>query len=812
MIKLESLSINKFRGIKALSIPFGGKSWVIQGRNGSGKSGVIDAIEFALSGSIGRLTGEGRGEVSVKEHGPHVDYRSNPKDAVISLQVKMNQENPVTVTRHCESPAKFEIEPKEQKEKWTAFGSEFVLSRREILKFVLTEPSERSKRVQTILKIEKLDKIRASLQTLKNKAGRNLETHTQAFTAAKTKLKECLNLKDLKKEDTLAAVNKHRTALGLNELTELGEKTRLTEGLKAEGTPAEYINKTELKSLYAGVKKCLTDDTHVFGTDAKSYIEQLAKLDGREAELEKLSRVVFYDSGIKLITSEECPFCETEWDQAELKEQIKQKVQELAEVKTIKRDIDLATGKLKAHWTLLKNDVASLIEKSKNVKEIDTTFLTTAKDALVALIDDKSVALDIYKNAITTATRFGLKYDAKIATTHMEGIEKAIDNIPEKSDKEKSQEALIICQERFENYYETAKTYEYHKNKSAIASALLEKFNEVAETYLNELYEGIQGDFSKFYQIVNADDEASFKGELVAANGALGFTVDFFGRGQFPPVAYHSEGHQDGMGLCLYLALMKKIMGDRFTLAILDDVLISVDSDHRKSFCMLLKQEFPNTQFIITTHDKVWQKQMITEGLISHSTTMNFKNWTVDTGPSVWNEKDSWEEIDEHIKKDNISEASLVLRRFLEYFIDAMSVRLSAAIPRSASGDHELGELLSGTTSKFGELLKKAKRSAKSWKNDELEKHLEKEKHEFDECLKKAQSETWVMNATVHFNSWATMGKPEFIKLRDAYFELIQKLKCDQCNTLLHVIPAKGASETMKCDCNKRNYNLKENS
>ena len=72
-MKLESLTIRKFRGIKDLTIPFEGKSWVIHGRNGSGKSGVIDAIEFGLSGTIGRLTGEGRGGITVKEHGPHVD-------------------------------------------------------------------------------------------------------------------------------------------------------------------------------------------------------------------------------------------------------------------------------------------------------------------------------------------------------------------------------------------------------------------------------------------------------------------------------------------------------------------------------------------------------------------------------------------------------------------------------------------------------------------------------------------------------------------------------------------------------------------
>ncbi len=82
--------------------------------------------------------------------------------------------------------------------------------------------------------------------------------------------------------------------------------------------------------------------------------------------------------------------------------------------------------------------------------------------------------------------------------------------------------------------------------------------------------------------------------------------MNFYDRGLFAPGAYHSEGHQDGMGVCLYLALMKQLFGARFSLALLDDVVMSVDSGHRYQFCKLLKKHFPETQFIITTHDRLW--------------------------------------------------------------------------------------------------------------------------------------------------------------------------------------------------------------
>lgn len=104
------------------------------------------------------------------------------------------------------------------------------------------------------------------------------------------------------------------------------------------------------------------------------------------------------------------------------------------------------------------------------------------------------------------------------------------------------------------------------------------------------------------------------------------------------------------MGLCLYLALMKHTLGDKFTFAVLDDVLMSVDTGHRREVCRLLKTKFPNTQFVLTTHDRVWLQYMKTEGLIKSG--QFFGGWHIDTGPRIWDDKDIWGEIEEALTKD----------------------------------------------------------------------------------------------------------------------------------------------------------------
>lgn len=70
MIKLETVHIEELRGIRKLDIDFKGSTFAISGPNGSGKSGVIDAIEFGLTGQIGRLTRRGTKGLSIAEHAP----------------------------------------------------------------------------------------------------------------------------------------------------------------------------------------------------------------------------------------------------------------------------------------------------------------------------------------------------------------------------------------------------------------------------------------------------------------------------------------------------------------------------------------------------------------------------------------------------------------------------------------------------------------------------------------------------------------------------------------------------------------------
>ncbi|HEX3450890.1 MAG TPA: ATP-binding protein [Isosphaeraceae bacterium] len=256
MIKLETAHIEEVRGIRKLDIDFRKETFTISGPNGSGKSGVIDAIEFGLTGQIGRLTGRGTKGLSVSEHGPHVDKTKFPGAAFVELRVFLTElGKSVTINRKISSPKKPKITPADEDVKAVlaevAEHPEIALSRREILRFILVEPTKRSEEIQTILKLDKIGHIRATLNTAQNRlqsaqnaAGTQMQSNRDALLLH-------LQIATLRAADVLDAVNKRRVILGLPEIADLTADTRLDAGLSAGAAVPDFNKVSALRDLTA---------------------------------------------------------------------------------------------------------------------------------------------------------------------------------------------------------------------------------------------------------------------------------------------------------------------------------------------------------------------------------------------------------------------------------------------------------------------------------------------------------------------------------------------------------------------------------
>lgn len=67
--------------------------------------------------------------------------------------------------------------------------------------------------------------------------------------------------------------------------------------------------------------------------------------------------------------------------------------------------------------------------------------------------------------------------------------------------------------------------------------------------------------------------------------------IDSFGRKAGAPKALLSEGHLYSLGSCVFLAFARQF-NTECELLVLDDVVATIDSEHRQKICRLLFEEF----------------------------------------------------------------------------------------------------------------------------------------------------------------------------------------------------------------------------
>jgi hypothetical protein len=811
VIKLESIYIEEVRGIRKLELNFRKEKFAISGPNGSGKSGVIDAIEFGLTGQMGRLTGRGTKGLSVGLHGPHVDKVKFPDAAFVKLKIFLTDLNKsVTITRFVSSPKKPKIEPDAPAIRTAleeiADHPEITLSRREILRFILVEPTKRSEEIQTLLKLEEIGETRKALNSVQNKLSTAKTDADATEKSRSTTLQLHLQIQNLKTEALLEVVNKKRKILGLADLETLTTDTALDEGMVKNKTANELNKESALRDANA-LKEALVASAELGKDEAEKIVADLVRLNSDATLLKALQQRDFVEKGLGLVDKAQCPLCDNPWpDIDHLKAHLQAKLDKSAEAKKLQDGLTRNAGSLGTKLTTFAGllpavaKIAETLEEKEFAKTINSwkAELETFKSGFNSVDKIRKAKARFEKGWLEVPERFEKK---------LEVLTDKIKAKPDQSATIGAQTFLTTAQLRLTDYREARKNSKAAGIAKAAAKAAYDVYCSVQEAELNALYDEVEQDFSTFYRALNGADEEKFTAKLKPAAGSLDLDVNFYGRGLYPPAAYHSEGHQDGMGVCLYLALMKRLFGKKFTLSLLDDVVMSVDSSHRYEFCKLLKTLFPDTQFIITTHDRVWAEQMKSAGLVTGKTSIAFYSWTIDTGPLVQSNEEIWDEIDSLLAKGRVDSAGAALRHHLEYAMSVLADQLGARPQYRADGTYELEEMLTSVLKRTKDLWGKAAESAKSWNKDEKERLATERKQFLGTCDAVMRVEQWSINKAVHYNSWANFGVNDFKPVVAAFKELMECFRCKVCNSWIYVLP-KVNPQTLRCTCSDMDLNL----
>ncbi|MEQ9059881.1 MAG: AAA family ATPase [Gammaproteobacteria bacterium] len=827
MIRINSVQIEEFRGIRKLTLAADGQNFGICGPNGTGKSGVVDAIEFCLTGDVTRLSGTGTAGITVRKHAPHVDRINTPSRAKVTIEAFIPSLNKnITVERSVDKPSKPVVAPKDagvqQVIEELQTHPEFALSRREIVKYIITPPNQRATDVQTLLRLERLEQYRKSLNAANNAIRRKSDADQQEKQAAILDFAKHFGLDKPERDEVLKQVNEHRQILGLQPLAALAKDTSFKEGVAIEDGDEKDATKvlplvktSALKQIKAVISDLCLSKPEDLQDGTENLLNCVQTLNADEKALLLARRHGFFEQGLEFCTEDKCPLCDTAWNPEELKKHIEDKLLSSQEMNALLASSREASSAL----------VRYLSDRIKALESAEKLCISLSPPVVFAELKEYADAIKQRKSHLTEFSQDPAKIAPLVADLETEWwspsnevrdvlskCQLAIEALPEDSPDQVARDFLVKAEDRYAKVISTTAKAKKSKKNADVMARVLAHYNETSSKVLETIYDTVADDFSHYYRLINHEDEAGFRGELSSAPAKLNFDVDFYGRGLFPPGAYHSEGHQDGMGLCLYLALMKHTLGDRFTFAVLDDVLMSVDTGHRKEVCRLLKTEFPKTQFILTTHDRVWLQYMKTEGLIGKS--QQFSSWSVDSGPRIWDDTDVWAEIDAKLGKNDVSGAAHTLRRYLEYISSILADSLRAPVEYRGDARYDLGQLFPPTIKKWRKLLEKGEKAAKYWKKDEDAQRLKTVIEEAATLVDKANTDNWAINPSVHFNEWENFEPDEFKQVSESLRELLARLQCQEpvCRSFVYLTPKGGTPEALRCNCGSVNINLKAGS
>jgi hypothetical protein len=239
------------------------------------------------------------------------------------------------------------------------------------------------------------------------------------------------------------------------------------------------------------------------------------------------------------------------------------------------------------------------------------------------------------------------------------------------------------------------------------ATLARDAFFKARESAIQKVFDAIAETVLDYYQRLHDFDHVIERSECTAielkptsraASGGLRLAIQFLGLADSKdPRAFLSEGHLDSLGLCLFLASVR-IFNPPGSLLVLDDVLTSIDREHRRRVGELLFQEFADYQIVLTTHDEHWHDLLNSSarawGIQGQWSFVKVAGWSVDSGPSLSEVNDSWEFVDAHLTEADYRELGGPFRLILEDFLKRTAAKLELKVKFKIDGRYTAGDFV----------------------------------------------------------------------------------------------------------------------
>lgn len=796
MGEIQNIIISGFRGINnPLKLYFQKgrniQSMMIYGRNGSGKSSIVDAWEWLYSGKIQHLAREG-----AREHAfPHKEADDN--NTWIEIEFTNQEIGKIKAEFDVNRVTKPIIIGNLSKLK------EFVsfpchIRYRDLTEFVYETKAEKYEKLSSLMGFEKALDIQNQMQTCSGKLENLLDT------LEKDRKIFCQQYQDASGEKPgdifkfIYILNGFFDRHGIARINEIAEVNENFEILKKQ---VENDKKSRELLLWKDFERIFNQfyPLEDIRPNISQFQENINEFKLNEEDISKLILLNLYENGIETIESlgisNICPLCDQPYE-GELIEHINSKQSHLAELKRKKNELDEEKNSLfslveginrKIERTIsdleekeLKKPFLEFYEYIKNVN----LALTECKDILGRGIESIDKEFDFIKKVDTKKYKCLFDLENKIS----EIIRNNIENLC----NDESRKVLVSDFQQADKLIESfVKLDELNKKISKLEEIktafgdIKDDFTEETKRNVQTSFDVISSDVADYFNILERDNDNIGNPKIMLdfeRNKAVELEIMFGGESISPAFKFLSESQLNSFGLSVFLASTKQF-NPNFKFIILDDIINSFDVYKRPRVIDLLSEHFSDYQILLLTHDSIWLDRL--QRSFPHWIRNHFLGLDYLVGPKMRTVKDTYVQIDDFLSEDNPKGAGRTFGVYLELVLQELCENLEGAVKYNRRNEFTLSELFQSFQNRMKKKLKPD--------------------HSVVELISEFGINTGFRNYCVHWKEpEIPYSSPEIRDIVEMWKNIENRIGCDNCHKFI-IYEKVGGFEHISCPCRKLN-------
>jgi len=703
MASLKRVEIKSVRGVRLWDIALNGKSLVIYGENGSGKSSVVDALEFLFTGQVRHLAGT-RG-LSLSDHCPNVDVGAASMrvtaafdPGAVSVSRALDEEPVIPATLAALWPA--------------AAAGTFILRRSQLLEFIYADPADRFRAIGAIIGLGSLDEVELAFMRARDRLEGGRATQENELRRSRERLAAAAD-GATQVSDALIALNRAASELAIERIPNLAAVEQISEAWLSSARSSDQNQITALQLLARSAEAAQLP--HDLEAHLAEYQQRHSAIFSEREKLNRVNESALLETAERVLAQSEsavCPLCEQPIDLEGIRQRVSARLRVLQELSEEVSDVRRRQQVLSSSLRLLSGRLTELARHSVNLGDaarVISGFQGQCDDAVAA---------------IETTADFSGECNLSAFRKSISEYERAREEILKYAESEQGKLALsdhdrsiLSLVQRARSVTIAAAEIEIDTEKLTAADEAARRANVAYSTFsstkkevVRNVYLAIQADIRHFYETLHPDD-LHHDFELIVAEGRRASTelrITSFGTRTDDPRAFVSEGHLDSLGLCIFLAFAKGYLGP-CPLLVLDDVVTSIDASHRGRIAQLLLHEFGDRQVVITTHDPIWfeeiRRHQQAYGVEGRFLNIEIQRWTLIEGPVVREYRPKWEAIEAKLNDSDKTGAANDGRQLLEWILYEVAVSAQAKVALKRDGRYVIGDLEGDVRRRLQKLL-----------------------------------------------------------------------------------------------------------